>query len=281
MLPLVGVIEFGNHPGLFSLLNALYFLVLPLFAALNGFVLLLAVRRRMLTMSLALPVLAAFYGLVSLFHQIPVYLYFTSVLSIAGSLWLLAALKPRWKLPMSAMLVVLSGVSLAFHAGEPIPHTIIDYIRPTKTELFNSHSQLPNVDLWINENSLAAYKKVVHIIEEETSRGDYLFAIPNNAELYFMTDRPNPFRFFSTDHGVMSGTEVQNIVQTLERLRPRIITFSPGDGRNNTHSLAIMEHVREHSLLLSKDPLFEVYLYGAQNGTTKNKDKGEVEVAKN
>jgi hypothetical protein len=264
MLPFAGVIEFGNHPGLSSLLNAFYFLVLPLFAALNGFVLLLAVRRRTLTMSFALPVLAAFYGLVSLFHQIPVYLYLTSILSIAGSLWLLAALKPRWKFPMSAMLVVLLGVSLAFHVGEPITRSIMNHIRTTQTELVDSRGQLPNVDLWINEHALAAYRKVVRIIEEETDQDDYLFAIPNNAELYFMTERRNPFRFFSTDHGVVSEMEVQSVIRSLERLRPRIITFSPGDARNTTHSLAIMQHVREHSTLLSKDNWFEVYLYGEQ-----------------
>ena len=125
------------------------------------------------------------------------------------------------------------------------------------------------MDLWINENSLEAYKKVVRIIEEETHQGDYIFAVPNNSELYFMTERRNPFRFFSTDHGVLSETEVQGVIQRLERLRPRIITFSQGDTRNTTHSLAIMEHVRAHSTLLSKDNWFEVYLYGAQNSTTK------------
>jgi len=182
---------------------------------------------------------------------------------------------------MSAMLVVLSGVSLAFHAGEPITRSIMDHLRTPKTALFDSRDQLPNVDLWINKTSMEAYRKVVRIIEEETDQSDYLFAIPNNAELYFMTERRNPFRFFSTDHGVMSETEVQSVIRSLERLRPRIITFSPDDGRNNTHSLAIMEHVREHSQLLSKGPLFEVYLYGAQNGTTKTNDKGKVKVAKN
>lgn len=279
MLPFAGVIEFGDNPRLASLLNAIYFLVLPLFAALNGFVLLLAVRRRTLTMSFALPVLAAFYGLVSLFHQIPVYLYLTSILSIAGSLWLLAALKPRWKFPMSAMLVVLLGVSLAFHVGEPITRSIMDHVHTSKTKLVDSRGQLPNVDLWINEHALAAYRKVVRIIEEETDQDDYLFAIPNNAELYFMTKRRNPFRFFSTDHGVLSEMEVQSVIRSLERLRPRIITFSPGDARNTTHSLAIMEHVRAHSQLLSKDPFFEVYLYGAQSRTTTNRVEGHVQVA--
>jgi hypothetical protein len=101
----------------------------------------------------------------------------------------------------------------------------------------------------------------VHIIEEETDKGDYLFAVPDNPELYFMTDRRNPFRFFSTDHGVLSETEVKDVIQTLETLHPRIITFAPNDKRNTIHSLAIMDHVREHSQLLSKDNFFEIYRY--------------------
>jgi hypothetical protein len=269
MLPLGGVIQYGGSPGLFNFLNAIYFLAVPLFAALNGFILLLAVRRRTLHISLALPILAAFYGLVSLFIQVPIYLHFSSILSIAGSLWVLLELKPRWKLPMSAMLVVLSGVSIAFQAGVPIRSSIMDLVSTEKPELFDSRSQLPKVDLWIRGNSLEAYKKVVRIIEEETHQDDYLFAVPNNAELYFMTGRRNPFRFNTIDHGVLSETEVQNVIQTLERLRPRIITFAPDAQRNTTHSLAIMEHVREHSQLLSQDPFFEVYLYGEKTRTTK------------
>jgi len=275
------MIEFGDNPRLTSLLNAIYFLVLPLFAALNGFVLLLAARRRTLTISLALPVLAAFYGLVSLFSQIPVYLYLTAILSISGSLWLLLELIPPWRILMSTMLLFLVGMSLAFHAGEPSTRSIMNHIRTTKTMFVDSRSQLPNVNLWIAKDKMEAYRKVVRIIEEETDKDDYLFAIPNNAELYFMTKRHNPFRFFSTDHGVLNETEVQSVIRSLEQLRPRIITFSPGDDRNTTHSLAIMQHVREHSQLLSRDTFFEVYLYGVQNGTRKKHASGQMEVAKN
>ncbi len=262
MLPLGAAVQFGNSPGLFSLLNAMYFLAVPLLAALNGFLLFLALRHRALNISLALPILAAFYGLVALFIQVPIYLHWTSILSIAGSLWVLVELKPKWKLPMSTMLVILSGVSIAFHAGVPIRSSIMNFISTEKLELFDSRRKLPKVDLWIRGNSLEAYKKVVRIIEEETDPDDYLFAVPNNAELYFMTERRNPFRFFSTDHGVLCEAEVQHVIQTLERLRPRIITFAPGSQRNTPHSLAIMEHVRKHSRLLSKDSFFEVYRYG-------------------
>ena len=264
-LPLAGMIEFSNNPRLTSFLSAIYFLILPFFAALNGFALLRAVRRRTLNVSLALPVLAAFYGLVSLFFQVPVYLYLTSILSIAGSLWLLLALKPPWQVPMMAILLFLCGMSLTFHAGEPIMRSTMDHIHPTKTALFDSRGQLPKMNLWINGSSLEAYGKVVRIIEKETNQGDYIFAIPNNAALYFMTGRRNPFRFFSTDHGVMNASEVQGVIQGLETLRPRIITFSPNDKRNTSHSLSIMEHVRGHSTLLSKNNSFEVYLYGEQS----------------
>ena len=281
MLPLAGMIEFGNNPRLTSLLSAMYFLILPFFAALNGFLLLLAVRRRTWTMSLALPVLAAFYGLVSLIFQVPVYLHLTSILSIGGSVWLLLAMKPPSRTPMIIMLLFLSGMSLIFQVGEPIIRTFMDHVRTAKTELYNSHGQLPKVDLWIDENSLKSYRKVVRIIEEETNQGDYIFAIPNNAELYFMTGRRNPFRFFSTDHGVLNESEVKSVIQRLETLRPRIITFSPGDDRNTSHSLAIMEHIRGHSTLLSKDKAFEVYLYGEQSSTTEKSARRQVELAKN
>jgi len=269
MMPFAGMVEFTANPKLTSLLNALYFLALPLFAALNGFLLILAVRRRTLTKSLALPVLAAFYGLVSLFNQIPTYLYLTSILSIAGSLWLILEFKTPRKKSMIAMLLFLSGMSLAFHAGEPSTRSLLDHMRTAKAEFFDSRGQLPHVDLWIEKDRMEAYRRVIRLIEKETDQGDYLFAIPNNSELYFMTERRNPFRFFSTDHGVLNASEVENVIQRLQTLRPRIITFAPDSNRNTTQSFAIMAHVREHSKLLSKDTFFEVYLYGEQSRTEK------------
>ena len=269
MLPLGGAVEFGNNPGLTTLLNALYFLAVPLFAALNGFILFQVVRKKISHISLALPILAAFYGLVALFLQIPIYLHWTSILSIAGALWILVQLKPTWKPAMCTMLGTLSIVSIMFQAGVPIRSSIMDLVSTEKPKLFDSRGQLPKVDLWIREPSLEAYKKVVQLIEEKTNPGDYLFAIPNNAELYFMTERRNPFRFFSTDHGVLSEREVQHVIQRLEKLRPRIITFAPVSQRNTAQSLAIMEHVREHSQLLSQDSFFEVYLYDAKSPIPK------------
>ena len=279
MLPLAGMIELNNNPKLTSFLSAMYFLILPFFAALNGCLLLLAVYRRTWTISLALPVLAAFYGLVSLIFQVPVYLHLTSALSIAGSVWLLLAMKPRWRISMVLTLLFLSGMSLKYQVGEPIVRTFMDHVRTAKTELFYSGGQLPRVDLWIDENSLKAYRKVVRIIEEKTNQGDYIFAIPNNAELYFMTERRNPFRFFSTDHGVLNESEVQSVLQRLETLRPRIITFAPEDDRNTSHSLAIMEHVRRNATLLSKDKSFEVYRYHGISRMIKKETPEQVTMA--
>jgi len=280
MLPLAAAVEFRNNPGAFSLLNAVYYLVVPLFATLNGLLLFLVMRRKTIHISLALPILAAFYGLVSLFIQIPIYLHWTAILSLAGSLWVILELKPEWNLPLNAILIILSGVSIAFHAGVPIQGNIMDVVSTKKPELLDSRSLLPKVDLWIRGDSLEAYKKVVRIIEENTQKDDYLFAVPNNPELYFMTERQNPFRFASTDHGVLNETEVQHVIQTLESLHPRIITFSPGSQRNTTQSLAIMEHVRDHSQLLSKDPFFEVYLYGEKNPSTKKIERAQLRRAK-
>ncbi len=278
MLPLAAAVEFRNNPGVFSLLNAAYFLVVPLFATLNGLLLFLVMHRRSRHLSLALPILAAFYGLVSLFIQIPIYLHWTAILSLAGSLWVILELKPTWNVPLNVILIILSGVSVAFQAGVPIQGKIMDLVSTQKPELFDSRHQLPKVDLWVRGDSLEAYKKVVRIIEEKTQQDDYLFAVPNNPELYFMTERRNPFRFASTDHGVLNEIEVHQVIQTLEQLRPRIITFSPGSQRNTTQSLAIMEHVRTHSQLLSQDPFFEVYLYGEESRSTKKSESAQVSV---
>lgn len=78
----------------------------------------------------------------------------------------------------------------------------------------------------------------------------------------------NPFLFSSPDHSVLNEAEVQHVIQSLERLRPRIINFSSSSPKNTLQSLAIRIHIREPSQFLSQESFFEVYLYGEKNEST-------------
>src|SRR5262249_61918295 len=69
--------------------------------------------------NLVLPVVATFYSLVALRYQIPVYLYYTVGLSLAGVLWLASARPgvPRTLATGFACTLGLVGVTL--HAATP------------------------------------------------------------------------------------------------------------------------------------------------------------------
>ena len=47
------------------------------------------------------------------------------------------------------------------------------------------------------------------VITAHTREGESIFAVPSNAELYFLTQRRNPFRFYNTALGVRTDADLE------------------------------------------------------------------------
>jgi hypothetical protein len=83
--------------------------------------------------------------------------------------------------------------------------------------------------------------------------------VPSDAELYFLADRPNLFRFYNTALGVRTERDVDAVLQTLVDRPPRVITFRTNDKYNTAASRRIMEYVR--STYEQFDTVEQVELY--------------------
>ena len=243
LLPIAGVLSIVQATDIAALVNGAYWIVLPLLASLNGWLLLRALRAR--SELPILPIVAAFYSLVTLHLAGAVYLSYSVGLTMTAVLWFAAAGSPRRARLSAAGAVALSIVSVAFHAGQPSSRTPFEAARglrsadaaPTRC------AQLARASLRVERRDCETYGKLVAGITAEASPGSQILAIPSDAELYFLADRVNPFRFYNTALGVRSSEDVAAVLDALEHRPPAVVTYRPADKYNTEASRRIMAAV--------------------------------------
>ena len=244
-----------------ALLNGLYWATLPLLAAVNGFIVVrwVALADRRGNAVAPLPIMAIFYAVVSVHFQIPVYLYYTAGLSLASLLWL-APRQSRFASGTSVGLALaLSAIGVYFHAGQPASRGIEGLLRGERVQSARA-SALPHNSLKIDPDEGRRYASLVELIRHEVPADAAIFAVPSNAELYFLAERRNAFRFYNTALGVRTDADLAQVEQTLRENPPRLVTFNRDDKYNTSRSMQIMEIVRHRYVLLGRFDPFDVYL---------------------
>ena len=242
-----------------TVINGVYWIILPLIASVVGVTTFVAFRRsRELSAVGSLPVIAVFYAQVALLQQIPIYLFYSLPLSFAALLWLLRGAKRNAVLGLSFATVFLVFVSIEYQAAQPIGRTLGGIIRGDRIALVPA-ATLPRTGLWIDPGSLRVYTEVVQTIQAQTQPNDTIFVLPNDPELYFLAERRNPFRFWNTAIGIRDDQEAATAMNVLVNQRPRIVVVDPQDRNNTSYSNAMIAYVRSNYTLLKTVSNFEIY----------------------
>jgi hypothetical protein len=92
-----------------------------------------------------------------------------------------------------------------------------------------------------------------------TSPGDSIFVFPNHAELYFLTQRSNPFRFYNTALGVHGVEDVRGVLRDLTVSRPRLVIHAPRDQYGNGDSAALLSGLEASYRLTESIGGFDLY----------------------
>jgi hypothetical protein len=224
-------------PGLLNLLlpgsvtaalSGLYWFVLPLSATWLALALYARLRHAEESPS-ALLVLAPFYALVSIHYQNATYLAFAVAVPLLATLsWAAAAGAWQRRLATTAC-TALSAIGLVFHAGQSANRDLVELLDGVREPVVDSSALLPRCRLQIDPQDLELYGRIQALVEREVPPGEPIFALPSNAELYFLTGRPNPFRFYNVLLGAASPAQEQAILEQLEREPPRLIFYQASD----------------------------------------------------
>jgi hypothetical protein len=261
VLPLAGFYQATSSLDPVRVVNGLYWTALPVVSALNGVLALRALRNRVDTRTLALPVIAVFYGVVAVQYEGPLYLYYIVGLSLISVLWLASTSGPSVNRLSVCIAAALCAVAVIFHAGQTRERTPIQILAGDRVTKFETlvDCRLPRCSLKISPSDAETYATYSRLIANETTAEDSILAIPNNAELYFLTKRRNPTRFYNATQGTSSGELLAEALRVLEQTPPRLVIFRPGDKYNNHATGALMTAVRTRYTLLGEHHGVEIY----------------------
>lgn len=261
-LALAGAAQLFHIRSLPQVLNGLYWTVLPLLAFIHGIVFLRFLSRNSAADRTAytVPVLAIFYAIVSVHFQIAIYLYYTVGLSVVGLLWLVSIKTSRVQYAVVVSAILLSGVAVYYHAGQPLSGKFSDLLGERNIgSLPYVESSLPRASLKIEAEDNTRYAEILKLIQSETNAGESIFALPTNAELYFLSGRRNPFRFYNTALGIRTAGDLEHVKQTIITSPPKIVLYRADDKYNTSYSREVARLVAERYDFLGETSGYEVY----------------------
>jgi hypothetical protein len=262
----VGFQQLGRVSTIGELLNAPYWIALHLLAFANGILVLRSLshtwkaRGVEVATTYPLPFVAAFYGIVSLHFQIPIYLYYSVGLSLVGIMWLMPS-KRRVQYAAMSLSLVLAGIAVFYHAGQPLVGTFPAFFAGHRNimSLNQPLSSLPRVSLKIEAEDDKRYSDILKVIESQTRPDDTIFALPTSAELYFISRRRNPFRFYNTALGIRTESDFRQVRETMIAHPPKLVLYRSDDKYNTDYSRELMRVVAETYEFLGETSGFAVY----------------------
>ncbi|NNC80301.1 MAG: hypothetical protein HKN94_09150 [Acidimicrobiales bacterium] len=251
-------------------LNAVYWIALLVVAFAIGRSLYGRLRHRSqwgVPTEYALPFVAVFYALVSVFNQIPFYLYLSAGLSIVAGLWLFVGVESisegvgvtkRSTRSVVGVALALSVVAATFHAGQPYTRTYSDLVSGQRVDLIRS--ELPRLGLWIDPQEEALYSELLQLIDSNTQANDVLFTVPNNADLYFLARRANGFRLFNPTISILDDSELRDFVAEFESVNPAMIVHDTRSAYNTDMTAELIDRITiDFGIVMTIDH-FELYV---------------------
>ena len=226
-------------------LNALFWLTLILLPVINGINVLRRLQQGTLTYGSAGALMwcASFYSLVAVHYQVPIYLFYIAGFNAAAVAAAVIAARTPGRAIVSAALVGLSIVALYFHAGQSLARGVHGTIIGERAERLDACG-LPRCSLRLEPREIIVHRELAARIAAHSRDGDCILAVPSDAELYFISGRCNPTRFFNSALGLRTEAEVETLLLKLRSQPPAILIHRPGDKYNTKLTQQVVMQMR-------------------------------------
>jgi hypothetical protein len=119
-------------------------------------------------------------------------------------------------------------MALYFHAGQPLARGVDGALRGVRM-LQLEPCGMPRCSLQLNAAEVSVYRELVSRIDAHSTASDCILALPSDAELYFLSGRCNPTRFFNSAFGLRTDADVEALAARLQLSPPAILIYRAGD----------------------------------------------------
>jgi hypothetical protein len=267
LAPVLGLLQMLRFSSTTSFVNGIYWLALPLLPIVNGCLTIRELGRRPAA-DVTLPVIAAFYALVSLHLEGSMYWYFSVGLSLAACLWHANGAAPRTQWLSALAAGALAVVAMVFHAGQSASRSSSELLNGVRSWTASTPlcDGLPRATLRIESADCDPYRHLVDTIRAHSAPDATILAVPHNPEMYFLSERRNPFRFYSTALGILDDAELAAVLAQLTAHPPAVVTYRPADKFNNAYSAQIMKLVSRTHVRVGTFGGIEVFVRAEESG---------------
>lgn len=254
-----GALQVIRHQSLSLVLNGIYWFFLPLLSFLNGALIFTALlNRKKLSGKDILPLMAVFYSIVSYTLQIPIYLYYSATLSLISLLWITNNYFPKLVLPVTFLSLFLLGTGFYYQAAQPCQRGTQGMLEGER-QILTGKESMPKLGLKMLPLHADIFEEVVDYIKKQTSEKDTLLVFPSDPEIYFLSDRKNPFRFTFTPAALQSPKDLEEVLKQFQAHPPKMVIYNPEDKYNTPLALQLLEEIKKSYSLKKTIRPFEIY----------------------
>lgn len=209
----------------------------------------------------AIVFIAVFFMLVSVHYQIPIYLFYSSALTLSALLCYASAQHKYWRYPAAIAVIGISAIGLIYQAAQPLERGF-NGILSGHTAAHNTHCNLAHCDLYTTPGVAAQYQELLSIINEHTNKDDTVLAIPFNPEINYLSQRRSPFRFFNSGLDLNSPDKVNSAIETLQQNKPAMVILKQNDKYNTELISPLIKYIGQHYRLHSQLNEFTILIPG-------------------
>ncbi len=249
-----------------TIMNGTFWLFLILAPAMLGIsILAMLIRGRELPTGQPLVFISVFYVLVSVHYQIPIYLFYSSSLTLIGLLLVSRLWRQRYHYLVVMSVAISIGVGLYYHAGQPLSRGGIGIIEGQRKSRLPA-CPIAKVRLRLETQQCNAYTHVLAAINHHANSDDTILALPYSPEIYFLSGLNAPVRFINSAIGVQNEAQLNGTLAVLRAAPPRLVIYRPNDKYNTDHSRRIANWVASRYELLGAFDGFEIYVRRMETG---------------
>jgi len=199
-----------------------------------------------------------FFALVSVHFQIPIYLFFSAAPLLWALLWLAGEWSGAARRAIAVVVATLSMVGLLWQAGQPLSRGWTGIVAG-RTAALDAPATLPKASLRIEARDYATYRRLLEVIDRYAGATGGLLAVPVNPELYFLSGRRPPVKFFSTAIGLRTEGDLREALTALRANLPAVIVHRTQDKYNTPLGDALLASLLGDYALVDKVADFEVW----------------------
>jgi hypothetical protein len=124
-------------------------------------------------------------------------------------------------------------------AAQPGERSLLEIVGGDRIPWVNA-DELDRSGLRVSPSSAEDWSRLVRTLRRSTAAEEEIFAFPSHAELYFLADRRNPTKFFSTALGLRNPTDTKRLISDFQSRLPAAVVYDHKDVRSSADESAML-----------------------------------------